>query len=538
MPSRGPKDHSAIAHRPVGFGQGRAGPDNGQPVASQETVRRGARVLSRRRRAVTRDDDHGDADHADNGRTLSMPPSPLDGLPPDFPDDPMPAIRAAVADSGRKLVALDDDPTGVQTVHDTAVLANPSVADLAAELCDPRPVCFVLTNSRALPAAAAVALNRQIGADLVAAARQTGVGLAVASRGDSTLRGHYPAETDALAAALGGVDGLLLAPAFFEGGRSTVGDVHWVRDGERVIPAAETEFARDATFGYTRSNLREWVEEQTGGRIRAAEVASLSIADVRRGGPDLVAERLTGVRGGQVVVVNAASYRDLEVVALGVLRAEAAGRRFLYRTAAGFVRVRAGLAARPLLGRTELVGADAPTSLPGLVVVGSHVARTGEQLTRLLALPGVVEIELRVGRVLDAATRDAEIRSVGAAAGAALARGETPVVSTTRAVARVDDPDARLATGQAVSAALVATVRAVAERPGWIVAKGGITASDIGTEALGARRAIVLGQVSAGVPVWRLGPETRHPGLPYVVFPGNVGGPDALAEVVATLRGE
>jgi uncharacterized protein YgbK (DUF1537 family) len=31
-----------------------------------------------------------------------------------------------------------------------------------------------------------------------------------------------------------------------------------------------------------------------------------------------------------------------------------------------------------------------------------------------------------------------------------------------------------------------------------------------------------------GIPVWQLGEESRFPGMNYVVFPGNVGGADAL----------
>jgi uncharacterized protein YgbK (DUF1537 family) len=54
---------------------------------------------------------------------------------------------------------------------------------------------------------------------------------------------------------------------------------------------------------------------------------------------------------------------------------------------------------------------------------------------------------------------------------------------------------------------------------------------------LGVKRAMVLGQILPGIPVWELGPETKFPGLPYVVFPGNVGGPDALKEVVRKLKG-
>ncbi len=461
----------------------------------------------------------------------------LDNLPPESPHDLEYEVRQAVLASRRKVVALDDDPTGVQTVHDTAVLACWSPADLTAELRQPNPVFFVLTNSRSLATADAVALNQEIVRNLVAASQETGVGFAVASRSDSTLRGHFPAETDAIAGVLGGVDGVLLCPAFFEGGRFTTEDVHYVRDGDRLVPAAETEFARDATFGYTRSNLREWVTEKTDGRIQAADVASLPLAEIRGGGPDRVAQILATVDGGRPVVVNAASYRDLHAVVLGLLTAEAAGKRFIYRTGASFVRARAGLSPRALLSRVDLLGGNAPPDLPGLVVVGSHVRRSGEQLATCLELPRTLGIEVRVPEILAGQTvRAREVARAREAAEGALRTGLTPIVYTSRTVKPASGGD-QLAVSRAVSAALVAIVGGIAGRPGFVVGKGGITASDVGTRALGARRAIVLGQIRPGIPVWRLGPETRFPGLPYVVFPGNVGGPATLAEIVTELRG-
>lgn len=463
--------------------------------------------------------------------------NPLANLPPEYPHNLSSQIQAAIAGSNRKLVAIDDDPTGVQTVHDTAVLAQWTVPDLVAELRDDRPVCFILTNSRSLPEAEAARINQEIAANLVEAAHQTGRGFAIASRSDSTLRGYFPAETDALASALGGVDGVLLAPAFFEGGRYTVGDTHWVRGGDTFTPAAETEFARDATFGYQHSNLRDWVAEKTGGRITASNVASISLEDIRQGGPDRVAEILGQASAGQPVVVNAASDQDLDVVALGTLHAEATGKRFLYRTAAGFVRARAGLPPRPLLSREELLGPNPPTPANGLVVVGSHVQKTTEQLAELLKLPGVTPVEIQVPLLLDDTTRAIEIARAQAAITDALA-SSTPVLFTSRQVAQAAGPEEQLDTSRSVSAALVESVRGIGASPAWITGKGGITSSDIGTRALGVRRAIVLGQIRPGIPVWRLGPESRYPGLPYVVFPGNVGGPETLAEAVTHLRGE
>ena len=272
-----------------------------------------------------------------------------------------------MAASGRAVVALDDDPTGVQTVHDTIVLAEWDAATLAAELRRSRPLFFLLTNSRSLPEAAATELNRKIAMNLLAAREETGVAFVIASRSDSTLRGHFPAETDALADALGGFDGVLLCPAFFEGGRVTAGDVHFVREDDRVLAAAETEFARDATFGYRARTLPTWVEEKSAGRVPSSEVVSISLEEIREGGPDRVAQRLRQMHGGRPVIVNALDYPDLWTVVLGLLQVEGEGKRFLYRTAASFVRARAGIPARLLLTRDELFGVGATNPARGLV---------------------------------------------------------------------------------------------------------------------------------------------------------------------------
>jgi uncharacterized protein YgbK (DUF1537 family) len=98
------------------------------------------------------------------------------------------------------------------------------------------------------------------------------------------------------------------------------------------------------------------------------------------------------------------------------------------------------------------------------------------------------------------------------------------------------DAAENLAIGEIVSRSLVEIVSALRKKPRWLVAKGGITSSDVATGALGVRRALVLGQALPGIPVWQLGPETRWPGLAFVVFPGNVGGSDALCQLVTMLR--
>jgi uncharacterized protein YgbK (DUF1537 family) len=455
-------------------------------------------------------------------------------LPEEWPFDPKPAVLRAFQTLKQKIVVLDDDPTGTQTVWGVPVLTEWSTESLRAELANDLPAFYILTNSRSVSPAEARALNLAIARNLVGVARELDRKFVVVSRSDSTLRGHFPTEIDALIEGLEEEpDGILLIPAFFEGGRYTIHDVQYVRRGEFLVSADETEFAQDASFGYKASNLRQWVEEKTGGRVRASEVHSVSITDVRSGGPNRVAERLASLSHRRICVVNSASIRDLEVFTEGMLKAELEGKRFIYRAASSFVPVRCGLPPHPLLDADNL-------NLPpggGLIVVGSFVPTTTNQLKRLLDETNVANFEVDVGAVLDERRRKHEIERVAKGIDGFLRKAADVAVFTSRRLWNGRNPEETFFIGQRISGALVDIVRSISCRPRYIVAKGGITASDIATNALGVRRSVVKGQLLPGVPVWELGPESRHPGTPYVVFPGNVGDSDALIKVGELLSG-
>lgn len=458
----------------------------------------------------------------------------LASLPPEWPEDLHAAIANALRTRQEKIVVLDDDPTGTQTVHGVPVLTDWSMQTLEIELRNPIPMCFVLTNSRSFPLPEAQRLNTTIGRHLKQAEQSVGKRVVVISRSDSTLRGHFPGEVQALAEALAvAFDAWLLIPFFQEGGRYTIGDTHYVAEGDRLVPAGETEFARDAAFGYQASDLHQWVEEKTGGAIPASTVASVSLDDIRRGGPAQVQARLMALPRGCVCIINAASRRDLEVFTHGLLAAEAQGKRFLYRTAASIVPVRASITPRALLTAAEIATS---TTGGGLIVVGSHVPRSTAQLEHLLRVPSVASVEVPVDALLSVAQRASTIAQVAQTADAALQQGRDVVVFTSRQLITGADAVSSLAINQQVSEGLVAVMQRLMAPPRYILAKGGITSSDIATRGLGVKRAMVLGQILPGVPVWQLGTETRHAGLSYIVFPGNVGGPSALAEVVSSLR--
>ena len=476
----------------------------------------------------------------------------LASLPAPWPEDLRSQLRAMVASQpDHKLVVLDDDPTGTQTVYDIPVLTTWDVATLRAEFDQPGPCFYLLTNSRSLPPGAAHEMNREIARNLREAVwRASGFdaepsqsrqlccrAFTLVSRSDSTLRGHFPLETDVLAEELGPFDATILIPYLEAGGRYTINDVHYVAEGDQLVPAAETPFARDAAFGYRHSNLRAWVEEKTSGRVKADEVVSFSIPELRTQSISheptrRVFLKLRSLPRRAVAIVNCAALADAEFFAVATLWAEKTGGRYLFRTAAQFVSARLGLEPRPLLTAADL---GTPASGGGLIVVGSHVPKTTEQLACLLDRTGMAHVELAVDSLRDETSARATIADAAQQVDNQLRASQDVTLFTSRRLVTAADASESLRLGQRVSSALVEIVSRLATSPRFFVAKGGITSSDLATKALGVRRAIVCGHIWPGVPVWQLGSESRFPGLNYVVFPGNVGGPEALLQVVQTL---
>ncbi len=427
-----------------------------------------------------------------------------------------------------KIIVLDDDPTGSQTVHSCLLLTRWDVATLREALADRAPLFFVLTNTRGLSAERASAVTREVCRNLRQALAGEAIQPVFVSRSDSTLRGHYPVETDVMAEELGPFDAHFLVPAFFEGGRITRGSVHYLHVDGREIPVHETEFARDSVFGYRHSYLPDYVEEKTAGRIRAAQVQRILLADLRAG----VYPRLLELVDNACVVVDAETQDDLNRFAHDLLRAATNGKRFLFRSAASLLTALAKLPPQPVAPwqMASLVRGNRP----GAVIVGSHVPKTTRQLQQLLSLPETVPIEVDVNRLPH--EHDTLLADLLVRAEVAHVAGLTPVIFTSRSERQFSDQKARLVFGEQVSAFLMDVVRRLPRSLGFLVSKGGITSNDVLSTGLALRTARLLGQILPGVSVLRCPPEHEcYPDMPVVVFPGNVGDDGALATVLGRL---
>jgi uncharacterized protein YgbK (DUF1537 family) len=263
--------------------------------------------------------------------------------------------------------------------------------------------------------------------------------------------------------------------------------------------------------------LPDYIAEKAGGPV---DVQSISLEQLRSG--DITAE-LAALSDGCTCIINAASRKDLDVLSHALYQSE---RQFIFRSAASFVQSFAGITSRPSLESWQMQDLD-PNPNGGLIVVGSHDSRTSDQLADLLEnAPDAVVMELDVPAVVSGETPELPLNET-------IASGKTVILHTSRERIEVDD---NLALSKTVSNALVALVESVKARPSFIIANGGMTASEIATQALGIKNARVLGQILPGVPVWTMGNETRHPGLVYVIFPGNVGSDDELTQAYLKLK--
>ncbi len=330
------------------------------------------------------------------------------------------------------------------------------------------------------------------------------------------------------------VDGEILIPFFKAGGRYTIDNVHYVKYEDELIPAADTEFARDKTFGYTSSNLCEYIEEKTGGAYPAEEVKSVSLDQLRGAELEAIEKTLLDVKGFGKVVVNAIDSGCLETFCVALYRAIKEGRHYLLRTAADFVKVIGGISDQPLLRKEDMI--TAPVKRGGIVVIGSHTEKTTAQLEALKDMEKLEFLEFDSDLVLENRLEE-EVKRVTALSKALIEEGKTVVTYTKRRLLTLekDTKENALMRSVKISESVLKLVSELGTVPEFVIAKGGITSSDIGVKALKVRKAYVLGQIQPGIPVWKTDENSRFPGIPYIIFPGNVGESQTLKKILQEL---
>lgn len=434
----------------------------------------------------------------------------------------------------RTCVVIDDDPTGNQTVYNVPLLTKWDVETIANEFEKQTPIFFILTNSRSLTTHKSTEVYKEIAKNISEASKLTERDFSMISRSDSTLRGHFPSEIDAIMQGGHMEEALtVFIPVMFEGGRVTVNDTHYVSDGVDLTPVNETPFAQDHSFGYSKANLKEWIEEKTGGRVKAFEVQAISVVEIRMLDIQLLSQRIREIPYGSYCIINALNYQDLDKISKALLTVERYGKKIVYRTSSSFMPSYIGLAPKALLKSNDII--DSKNKNGGLTIVGSYVPKSSEQLkSALTQFEKEAIIEINVVEVLNENAEE-YVQNITVKIDEKLARGKDVLVFTSRTLITGKNIDENLNIGKKVSKALIQIVKNLQIRPKYLIAKGGITAHDLAVKGLGMERSKVLGQISSGIPVWEMGRATRFPKLPYIVFPGNVGDDKSLVTIIQRL---
>lgn len=488
-------------------------------------------------------------------------------------------IKTILKSQNIKIVVLDDDPTGIQTVHGCLLLTKWDKKNLYKAFSHKSPVFYILTNTRSMAGDDASLVTRQV-MKAVIEGNENNFKLIFISRSDSTLRGHFPLEPEIMLDELDQSGNkvslpVFFIPSFFEAGRMTIDGVHYMRSGDDLIPVSETEFASDNVFGYKNSDLTEYIIEKSKGSISKEETGRISLEDLstgdynklpdssrepnlntsstgkssvsyRNGGdPDVMQPRMPAPESGlrfslqsfekflklKYVIVDAIDYNYLNIFSKSFLEWFSGMDSYaVFRTSSSLPKAIGGIDDIELLNGKSL-GTSGET---GLIVVGSHVGKSSSQLAVLLKDEEIKGVEVDIEKAIaeDWNYMDDIIRKIDIIR----ADGKTPAIYTSRKEKRMDDEKERLLAGLRISDFLVSLVKKLPYKPAYILAKGGITSFDIMKKSLEIGISEVLGQIIPGVPVIKTDSANRFPDIPYIIFPGNVGDEDSLKKVCHLLK--
>ncbi|GAB1857229.1 four-carbon acid sugar kinase family protein [Flavobacteriaceae bacterium MHTCC 0001] len=459
----------------------------------------------------------------------------LEKLPKEDVNDYRSENKVLFSNSRRVCVVIDDDPTGNQTVYGIPLLTSWKLNVFIKEFIQGTPIFFVLTNSRSLMPDEVAVIYKEIGDNIAKASQITKRGVSIISRSDSTLRGHFPLEPNTLREYLKLKDPItVFIPVMFEGKRLTVNNVHYIHDTDELIPVNETPFAQDHSFKYTKANLAEYIEEKTLGRVPSESVISFSLEKIRNTKVDELVTEVKKIPAQSYCIFNSINYTDLDKVAQVLLYAEKLGKQIIYRTSSSFVPSYIGQEPKELLSASEIL--DKSNRNGGITVVGSYVKKSSEQLHKALSLfdaSSIVEIE--VSKVLKNGSND-YMEKIIERINKLLYNEKDVIVFTSRTLVTGSNINTNVDIAKTISQSLIDLVVGLTVKPKYFIAKGGITSHDLAIKGLGMLRSKVIGQIQPGIPVWKMGSETKFPRLSYIVFPGNVGDSTTLHTIITKLK--
>jgi len=438
-----------------------------------------------------------------------------------------------------KLVVIDDDPTGSQTVHDCLLLLKWDCSTLVKGFESKSNLFFILANTRSLSENDAKLTIEEICKNLktVITAQAYEEEIIFISRGDSTLRGHNVLEPIALNSCLGPFDATFHIPAFIEGKRFTINGSHFVDK----TPISQTIFATDKIFGYETSNVKNLLFQQSKSQINFEDIQNLFLSDIEilnEEEKNIVFKRLENFKNNKHVIVDVENYSQLKKFSL-VIKKLIKQKKFLFRTAASFI---SAISEKKSVPQVETFFSNLrirnkeKSFLPGLIIVGSYVELSTIQLENLLRISNCNPIELNVFEFFKITASDnnqkrrnlfknkflKEIRF-------SFENGKTPVLFTSRKFMSLDYSE-QFNFYNTLACFIAELVADLKYEIGYLISKGGITTNLILSNGLNADYVYLEGQIFKGISVVTYDLKNDEK-LPIVTHPGNIGTEDSLVNI-------
>ena len=431
-------------------------------------------------------------------------------------------------------IILDDDPLGGQAVSNVPVLLAWDKENIEKAFDAGYKAFFILTSTRSMTEEEAYKCCFNIISNAAMEARRRNLSIQIICRSDSTLRTHYPCETNAIIKALENsgyhVDGEIIFPFFEEGRRYTYNLQQYSMDDDNLlIPVSSTEYSADKTFGFSSSYLPSWIEEKSNGRISGSSVYTFNLDEIRSDWRN-ISNKLLSCRNFCTAVADSIEYRDLFSIMRAICKLRESGKSYILRTASSGVKA-------AIFNKGSGLMDDIITENSNiLIAVGSHMKRTSEQVEYLLSKANNIRaVVFNQASVLNKEELDRELLRVEKAIYEAIEDGCDVVLETNRNRIDLDDatPEEQLLLTVRISHAFISIVDKVKSHFRYFIAKGGNTSSDIIKYCFHADMALIAGQIERGVPLWVLPDNTS-----IAIFPGNVGSKDSLLKAYRRLSGK
>ena len=445
-----------------------------------------------------------------------------------------------------KIIIIDDDPTGSQTVNDCNLILRWDYETLLKGLKDSSNLLFILANTRSLSKEDVKIRLKEICSVLREIINNSSFAeedFVLISRGDSTLRGHNFVEPDIINELLGPFDATFYIPAFIEGNRTTVNGNHFVDN----IPINETIFSKDKIFGFNTSNIKELICEQSNYQLDFNNIENIFIKDfeaLETNQPSKLFMQIEKLKNNKKVIVDIMDYSQLDKFS-SIIRSLLKKKKFLFRSAASFISSLSNVkrTQKDHIYFSQLRRKNnSDKAMKGLIVVGSYVELTTRQLNKVLEISLCKPIEINVFKLYeffkigDNLNLNSLKKLILNSIRQNLSRESIPVLYTSRKIISPIDKNDLIQFQLFLSVFIAEIVSAIKNEIGYLISKGGITTNTIISKGLEADSVYLEGQILPGISLVTFDLLEQKGKLPIVTFPGNIGNNMSLVTALEILE--